>query len=79
MDVWFWEGRNQRREAKCKLRGSASEECEPSGAPGHPCFPLTEDLHGCRSRAAGIHGGFSAGQSVGQKPQGKQTTAILIC
>src|SRR5438876_3524158 len=50
MDVWFCESRDHRREAKCELSGSAFPKMRalPS-APGHPCFSLTEDLHGCRS------------------------------
>jgi len=32
MDVWFCEGRNHRREAKCELSGSTSEKCALSRA-----------------------------------------------
>src|SRR5437870_9570179 len=48
MDVWFCEGRNHRREAKMRAERFHIRKVRalPS-APGHPCFSLTEDLHGC--------------------------------
>jgi len=49
MDVRFCEGRDQRREAPLRAEDLDQEERALASAPGHVCFSLTEDLHGCRS------------------------------
>ena len=49
MDVRFCEGRDHSREAPMRAKDLDREVRALASAPGHVCFSLTEDLHGCRT------------------------------
>jgi hypothetical protein len=49
MDVRFCEGRDHSREAPDARAKDLDQTVRAlASAPGHVCFSLTEDLHGCR-------------------------------
>lgn len=62
MDVRFCEGRDHSREALMRAEDLDREVRALTSAPGHVCFSLTEDLHGCRE----AHDLHSKGMIQGQ-------------
>ena len=48
MDVRFCRGRNHSREAPMRAEDLDRKVRALMSAPGHVCFSLTGDLHGCR-------------------------------
>ena len=49
MDVRFCRSRNHSREAPMRAKDLDQKVHALTSAPGHVCFSLTEDLHGCRT------------------------------
>src|ERR1700746_2787265 len=69
MDVWFCRGRNHSREALMRAGDLDRKVRALTSAPGHVCFSLTGDLHGCRS-ADHLPQGLSSKRPVCQQCAG---------